>query len=147
MAKVHVESVIVAPVARVWEYVRDFNGLPKWFPGVTDSHIEDGVAAGANQAGCIRNFGVPGGARIREQLVSLSDRDHSCAYKMLESPMPISNYRATVRLSPAADAQHTLAELTSEFDCAADQEKQMVAFFGKTYHDALDLLKQHFRKA
>jgi len=143
MPKVHVESVIVAPVASVWEYVRDFNSLPKWFPGVTDSHIEAGAAG---QAGCVRNFGVQGGPRIREQLVSLSDRDHTCAYKMLEGPLPIANYRATVRLSPAADAQHTLAELTSEFDCSADQEKQMVAFFGKTYHDAFDLLKQHFRK-
>jgi hypothetical protein len=145
MAKVHEESVIIAPLARVWEYIRDFNGLPKWFPGVTDSHIEDGVAA--DQAGCIRNFGVEGGPRIREQLVSLSDRDHSCSYRMVEGPLPVANYRATVRLSPAAGTEHTLAEITSEFDCSADEEKQMVAFFGKTYHDAFDLLKQHFRKA
>jgi hypothetical protein len=145
MAKVHVESVIVAPLARVWEYIRDFNGLPKWFPGVTDSHIEDGVAA--DQAGCIRNFGLQGGPRVREQLVSLSDHDHSCSYTMIEAPLPVSNYRATVRLSLAAEAQHTLAEITSEFDCSADQEKEMVAFFGKTYQGAFDLVKQHFRKA
>jgi len=129
----------------VWEHIRDFNGLPKWFPGVTDSYIEGLVAA--DQAGCIRNFGVQGGARIREQLVSLSDSDHSYSYKMVEGTLPVANYRATVRLSPATGSQHTLAELTSEFDCSADQEKQMVAFFGKTYHDAFELLKQHFRKA
>ena len=30
MPRVYVSSVIEAPVARVWERVRDFNGLPRW---------------------------------------------------------------------------------------------------------------------
>ena len=45
MPKIHESSLIAVPVHRVWEFVRDFNGLPKWFPGVTDSHIESGVVA------------------------------------------------------------------------------------------------------
>jgi hypothetical protein len=84
MPKIHVTSVIPAPLESVWEYIRDFNGLPKWFPGVTDSHIEPG--APVNQAGCVRNFGLEGGPRIREQLLALSDQDHVCNYKMIECP-------------------------------------------------------------
>jgi uncharacterized membrane protein len=39
--RVYASGVIAAPLMAVWDYVRDFNGLPKWFPGVADSSIED----------------------------------------------------------------------------------------------------------
>ncbi|HWX52949.1 MAG TPA: SRPBCC family protein [Verrucomicrobiae bacterium] len=142
MAKIYKSSVIVAPIAEVWEYIRDFNGLPKWFPGVTDSHIEEGTPP--NQIGCIRNFGLQGGPRIREQLLALSDERRECTYKMIESPLPITNYVATVRLS-AADGAGTLAEITSQFDCPPAQENELVAFLGNTYVGAFDMLKKHFK--
>jgi hypothetical protein len=141
MAKIHESSLIAVPVERVWAYVRDFNSLPKWFPGVTDSHIEPGVAA--NQAGCIRNFGLEGGPRIRERLLELSDQDHVCNYRMIECPLPIANYAATLRLS-AADGNGTRVEITSQFDVAPAQEKEMIGMLATTYRGAFELLKQHF---
>ena len=40
MARVFVSSVIDAPAAKVWERVRDFNGLPRWHPrGRTDKDV------------------------------------------------------------------------------------------------------------
>ena len=116
MPKIHESSLIAVPVHRVWEFVRDFNSLPKWFPGVTDSHIEPGVAS--NQVGCVRNFGLEGGPRIRETLLQLSDQDHVCNYKMIECPLPIANYVATLRLS-AADGNGTLVEITFAGDSTA----------------------------
>jgi hypothetical protein len=138
MAKIQVSSVIPVPVERVWEHVRDFNGLPKWFPGVTDSHIEAGTAA--NQAGCVRNFGLEGGPRIREQLIELSDSDHRCHYKMIECPLPIQNYVATIRLS--SQGKDTLFEITSQFD--SPEEKEMVGMLTNTYQGAFALVKKHF---
>lgn len=143
MAKINVSAVVPAAIERVWEYIRDFNGLPKWFPGVTDSHIEPGVPV--NHIGCIRNFGLEGGVRIREQLLALSDQEHSCHYRMIECPLPISNYQAGVRLSPS-DSNQTLAEITSQFDVHEAQEKEMVGLLTSTYTGAFDLLKKHFGK-
>lgn len=146
MAKVYTSSVIAAPVERVWEYLRDFNGLPNWFPGVTDSHIEPGKTAG--QAGCVRNFGLEGGPRMREQLLAISDDSHSFSYKMLEGPLPVSSYQATVRLLPVTDGNQTFAELTSEFACAEKAEESGLAgFLSQTYHGAFERLKQHFGKS
>jgi len=144
MAKIHESSLIAAPVQRVWDYVRDFNSLPKWFPGVTDSHIEPGVVV--NQAGCIRNFGLEGGPRIRERLIDLSDREHVCDYQMIECPLPIANYRATLRLS-SSDGNGTLVEITSQFDAPPDQEKEMTGLLTTTYRGAFELLKKHFAQA
>lgn len=144
MAKIHVSSVVPAPLESAWEYVRDFSDLPKWFPGVTDIYIEPGVTV--NQPGCVRNFGLENGARIREQLLAISDRDHSWRYKMIECPLPITNYQATVRFS-SSDGKGTIAEITSEFDVAESQEKEMVGLLTGIYTAAFDMLKKQFSKA
>ena len=144
MPKIQESSLIAVPVHSVWDFVRDFNSLPKWFPGVTDSHIEPGVDS--NQVGCVRNFGLEGGPRIREQLLQLSDQDHVCNYKMIECPLPIANYVATLRLSPA-DGNGTLVEIISQFDKSPAQEKEMIGMLATTYRGAFEMLKKLFGQA
>jgi uncharacterized protein YndB with AHSA1/START domain len=144
MATVYQSSIIEAPISAVWDYIRDFNSLPKWFPGVSDSHIE-GTRAG-DHPGCIRNFGLPGGSRMREELLEFSDQHHFCAYRMLDGAVPMSRYQARVRLMPVTDGDRTFAELTADFDCAAGQEGEVAAFLGDLYQGAFDMLKKHFSK-
>jgi uncharacterized protein YndB with AHSA1/START domain len=141
MAKIYISSVIEAPVETVWEYIRDFNGLPKWFPGVTDSHVE--ADKRSDQVGCIRNFGLEGGPRMREQLLAFSNQGHSYTYKMLEGPLPVSNYVGNVRLLPVTEGHRTFAEYVVEFDCAREQENELVASFSKTYQGAFEHLTRN----
>ena len=42
MARVYTSSVIGAPASKVWDRVRDFNGLPRWHPSIRESRIENG---------------------------------------------------------------------------------------------------------
>ena len=56
---------------------------------------------------------------IREQLLTLSDYDYQCTYSILESPMGVENYVATLKLTPVTDGNRTFAEWWAEFDCAA----------------------------
>jgi hypothetical protein len=116
MARVYVSSVIDAPAAKVWERVRDFNALPRWHPRIRDSRIENGEPP--DRVGCIRDFHLQNGDRIREKLLGLSDYDMFCTYAILESPMPLTDYVATLRLTPITDGDRTFAEWTAEFDCA-----------------------------
>ena len=102
MARVYVSSVIGAPADRVWDRIRDFNGLPRWHPAIRDSRIEDALPA--DKVGCIRNFNLQNGDNIREQLLGLSDYDMFCTYSILESPMPLEDYVATLRLTPVTEA-------------------------------------------
>ena len=101
MARVYVSSVIAAPAAKVWARVRDFNGLPNWHPRIAESRIENGEPA--DKVGCIRAFSLRSGDRLREQLLGLSDYDMFCTYSILDSPMPLTNYVATLRLTPITD--------------------------------------------
>lgn len=143
MARVFISSVIAAPAERVWERVRDFNALPKWHPRIRDSRIEDALPA--DKVGCIRNFNLQNGDNIREQLLGLSDYDMFCTYAILESPMPLDDYVATLRLTPVTDGARTFAEWTAEFSCAPDDEADLAAGIGTNVFQAgFDALKRHF---
>ncbi|NYZ13837.1 SRPBCC family protein [Azospirillum sp. RWY-5-1] len=118
MPRIYVSAVIDAPVERVWATARDFNGHRDWHPVIADSTIEDGLRS--DTVGCVRNFGIKGAGRLREQLVSFSDRDHSYTYTILESPLPLTGYVATFRLTPVTEGNRCFGEWWAEFDCAPE---------------------------
>jgi len=130
MPKLSRSAVIDSDLETVWSTVRDFNALPKWHPLIADSRIEDDAPADA--VGCIRNFHLKDGANIRERLLALSDVEHTFTYSILESPMPVRNYVATMRLLPVSDGDRTFAEWTAEFECDEDYEQELIALVGDT---------------
>jgi hypothetical protein len=141
MIRVYSSSVIDAPADRVWEVVRDFNGLPDWHPLIADSRIEDGLAA--DRVGCIRNFRTRDGGLIREQLLTLSDYDYECTYAILESPMGVDNYVATLKLTPITDGNRTFAEWSAEFDCDEARERELSQVIGQgVFQGGFDALKR-----
>ncbi|MGI9384036.1 MAG: SRPBCC family protein [Methyloligellaceae bacterium] len=143
MARVFVSSVIGAPADKVWARIRDFNGLPGWHPAVRESQIEGGEPA--DKVGCVRDFYLQNGDRLREQLLGLSDYDMFCTYSILESPMPLENYVATLRLTPVTDGERTFAEWSAEFDCTPDHETDLVSGIGgDVFQGGFDSLKRHF---
>jgi hypothetical protein len=143
MARVYVSSVIDAPAARVWERVRDFNGLPRWHPRIRDSRIEDALPS--DKVGCIRNFNLQNGDNIREQLLGLSDYDLFCTYAILESPMPLTDYVATLRLTPVTEGDRCFIEWSAEFSCdPADEDGLVAGIGGNVFQGGFDALKRHF---
>ncbi len=143
MPEVYVSSVIGATAEAVWTRIRDFNGLPNWHPAVAESRIEGG--APADQVGCVRAFRLKDGGFIREKLLALSDFDFACTYSILESPMGVKNYVATLKLTPITDGDRAFAEWSAEFDCAADRESELVELIGSgVFQGGFDALKQHF---
>ena len=143
MAKVYVSSVIGAPAADVWRLVRNFNGLPEWTPFAAESRIEQNHPA--DQVGCIRNLRLKDGGRIRERLLALSDYDMSCTYAILESPMGVENYVATLRLIPITDGNTTFAEWTAEFEAEPAREDELVRTIGQgVFQAAFNSLKARF---
>lgn len=143
MPKVYVSSMINAPAAEVWKLVRNFNGLPNWTPFVAESRIEQN--AHPDQIGCIRNFTLKDGGRIREKLLALSDYDLSCSYAILESPMGVENYIAKLSLTPVTDTNATFAEWQAEFDCPPGREAALIHQIGQgVFQTAFNALKQRF---
>ena len=145
MARVYVSTVVNARNDRVWARVRDFNGLPKWTGFVAESRIEQN--APSDKVGCIRNFRLNNGGRIRERLLALSDYEMSCTYSILESPMGVENYIATLRLIPVTEGDQTFAEWSAEFDAAPGEVDKLVDHIGRNVFAAgLNALKNRFAR-
>ena len=141
MARVYVSSVIDAPAAKVWEKVRDFNAMPRWHPRIRESRIENGEPS--DKIGCVRDFRLQNGDRLREKLLGLSDYDMFFTYSILESPMPLTGYLATMRLTPISDGDRTFAEWTAEFECAPELAADLVDGIGNNVFQAgFDALKR-----
>ena len=145
MIRVYTSSVIDAPADGVWAVVRDFNALPAWHPVIAESRIEQGQPS--DQVGCVRAFRLRDGGRLREQLLALSDFDYQCVYSILESPMPLSGYVATLKLTPVTDGNRTFVEWSAEFDCAPEKEKELAQNIGQgVFQAGFDALKTLLRK-
>ena len=143
MIRVYVSSVIDTSAENVWSRVRDFNALPSWHPAIADSRIENNEPS--DRVGCIRHFHLRDGAMIRERLLALSDYDFSCSYEILESPMGVADYVATLKLTPITDGGRCFAEWSAEFECAEARERELSASIGDgAFQAGFDALKRHF---
>ena len=143
MVRVYTSSVIETSADNVWARIRDFNALPLWHPAIADSRIENNEAA--DRVGCIRHFHLRDGGMIRERLLALSDYDFSCVYEIIESPMGVDNYVATLKLTPVTDGLRCFAEWSAEFDCAEGRERELTESIGQgVFQGGFDALKRHF---
>jgi len=143
MASIYRSDVIRAPVDRVWSVIRDFNALPSWTPFVAESRIEGGDRS--DRIGCIRNFKLQDGGIIREQLLMLDDYNRRCTYSILDSPMSVKNYVATLAILPITTASTTFAEWTAEFDCPEQEETALIKGIGDdVFSAAFANLRQQF---
>ncbi len=144
MIKVYTSTVLDSPADVVWSIVRDFNALPRWTPFVADSRIEQNLPS--DRIGCVRNFRTKDGGVIREQLLALSDYDFQCVYSILESPMGVENYIATLKLTPVTDGDRTFAEWSAEFDPPPGREQELADHVGQAvFQAAFTHLKQRLR--
>ena len=128
MVKVVKSTIIDAPVETVWGVIRDFNGHDRWHPIVAESHVEKGWPS--DRVGCVRNFRLADGANLRELLLTLSDADLAFTYCLLDTPVPLFNYVAHVRLLPVTDGDWTYWHWESRFDTPAGREDELAKMVG-----------------
>lgn len=114
MARAYASAIISAPVEAVWALVRDFNGLPSWYPAIKTSEIEE--ARDADCVGCIRSFFLQDGAHVRERLLELDDSRYRFRYNFETPAFPVTNYVATFTLVPVTSGDVTFAEWKARFD-------------------------------
>lgn len=136
--RIYVSAVMDAPLAAVWAVLRDFDGLPSYNPRLfSTSHIEDGLPA--DRIGCVRNFRtLDGTGLIRERLLTLSDRDHVCAYEILDATLPVRGYVAEMRLLPVTEGDRTFGEWWATFEVDEADEPAVMRAVTDTFRFAFE---------
>ncbi len=133
MVRIVKSTIIAAPVEATWEVLRDFNGHDQWHPAVADSQIERGWTS--DRLGCVRKFHLADGSELREQLLTLSDIDMAFSYCLLDTPIPLLNYVAHVRLTPVTDGDMTFWHWQCRFDTPAGREEELAKTVGEEIYD------------
>jgi hypothetical protein len=140
MAEVCISVVFQQSVATVWGVLRDFNSICSWLPGAQGGAIENGLA---DQIGAIRRFQLgSGGPIIREKLLALSDRDHSCSYLLLEGPLPVRNLIGEFRLYEITETGGAFGWWRARFDVAEKDRATATDQLESLYSDGWTNLKK-----
>jgi NADPH:quinone reductase-like Zn-dependent oxidoreductase len=124
-AEIRRSTVVTAPVDELWAILRDFNGHALWRPAFAGA----GETTNApDQIGAVRSYRVRNGARIREQLLALSDRRRSLTYCILESTMPLRNFVASMQLRPVTADNACFWEWSASFDPPPSERERLIGF-------------------
>jgi hypothetical protein len=112
---------------------------------MVESHMEDGLPA--DKIGCVRNFQLASGARLREKLTEFSDADFRVSYSILETPQPLTNHKATLQLRRVTDGNRTFAEWSASFDAAPEEADKLAEGMGaNVFQGGFNALKERFAK-
>ena len=92
-----------------WELFGDFNGLPGWLDIVASSETE------GSGVGAVRTLALPDGGKVIEEQEARDDAGHSYGYTILDSPLPLANYHATLKVTATGDGSCSV-EWSGSFD-------------------------------
>lgn len=135
MSNVSTSTHLPVPAAQVWQVIGGFNTLPDWHPAIEKSELEGG--------GTLRRLTVPGAGTIVERLEKSDEDARTYSYSIVEGPLPVSDYAATIRVVEDADGKGCTVEWTSEFDPTGSEVDALGAIRG-VYEAGLNNLEKMF---
>jgi mxaD protein len=143
---VHKTVTINASADKVWNLVKDFNGLNNWHPAVAKDDIVEGTN---NTVGAVRLLSLKGGGTIKEKLLAFDATGHSFRYAIVEGVLPVSNYTSHLSVKPAGAGKSTVTwsgkfqrKNTGDNPGDSENDKTAVDTVTGVYQGGLDNLKK-----
>ena len=128
-----------APASEVWSLIGPFCAIKDWLPPVGQC-IEDGKTPSTRIL-----VTKDGKAAFVETQTARSEAGHSYSYRFLSSPLPVSNYRSTIKVVAKGDNSSTITWVGSY---APDHGKEKVAdqALGEVYDAGLAGIRNQLAK-
>jgi hypothetical protein len=136
MTNVTMSAKVPVPADQVWNIIGGFNALPTWHPAVKESKLDAG--------GRVRTLELAGGGSITERLEHFDEKDRVYSYSILQGPLPVKNYVATIKVKQNADGKGCTIDWWSEFVPAGAPEADAVKVVQGIYQAGFDSLQKMF---
>jgi len=91
-------ETIDASASKVWDAVKNFDGLNTWHPALAKDEIVEGKN---NHVGAVRLLTLKDGGTIKEKLLAYDSAHRSMHYSILEGVLPFSHYSSTISVKSA----------------------------------------------
>jgi carbon monoxide dehydrogenase subunit G len=119
VAKISVNETYSANASEVWKKLSDFGGLAGWMPGVKSCEVKgEGI-------GAVRTL-MMGPMKVVEKLESFDPDGRSLSYSLIEGPMALPNFLATIRVTET-NPSGCRVEWSAAFDLPEGVSEQQIA--------------------
>ncbi len=148
MPLVTAAALLPDPARRLWPLVRWDGRLCDWYPGAVTLSVE-GTGKGA-----LRRLSLQNGAALVQRLEHVSRIDMAYTYAVLESPYPVADLLAQIRVQPAPslddvsphdgepnDHGHATLTWTANFQPAGLSEAEAERFVRTLYEAGIARLR------
>ncbi len=105
--------------------------------------VEKSTTEGEGE-GAVRRLSITGGGTIIERLESVNDDERRYSYSIVDSPLPVSNYKATISVREQGDGSATVVEWSSEFSPSGASESDAAKVVQGIYDAGFENLKKMF---
>jgi uncharacterized protein YndB with AHSA1/START domain len=137
---VEVERKVVVPasVEEVWRRVGDFGAIKSWHPAIATCDVE------RNGPQIFRHLRTHDGGEFLEREIAEHDdeTDHSYAYEIVWSPLPVSNYQSVFRVVPHEEGARV--EWSSHFEADGTTEHEAALVVAGVYEAGLESIRRQF---
>lgn len=137
--KVDESIILAAKPAEVWKVLGDYGKLEGWHPVIAKTEITKGTN---NRVGAVRSLETKDGAKIVEELLSYDTKKMSMAYKFIESPLPVTDYRSMLSVVPAGKGSRVRWQ--GSFKANGVEDSKAREIFVGIYKAGFDGLRQQF---
>jgi hypothetical protein len=139
MASAYYSTVLEQTAADVWKIVRDFNNYQIWVGGAGECAIEDGKTG--DTVGAVRSA-LYQERNIRQRLLALSDTERSQTYEFCgAASLPVTDFQATLRITPVVDGDRAFVEWWATFDCEAARRDELTGILRSSFGKWLESLR------
>jgi hypothetical protein len=137
MAKISMSTKVNVSADQLWRVIGGFNALPAWHPAIEKSD-SDGETRGS-----VRKLKIAGGGEVVERLDHVGEDERVYVYSILDSPLPVTNYVAELRVRDNKDGSSTV-EWSSNFLPSGTPEADAMKMVQGIYQAGFDNLKKMF---
>ena len=130
------EVYLAAAPSKTWEKIKDFSRWQEWHPAFASTAITKGEG---NAKGAVRVLTTKDGAKFTEELVSHSAASRAYQYRIIESPLPITDYVSTVEIKQNKAGSTVVWSSNFKVNDGASEEEMKKVISG-VYRTGLDNL-------
>jgi carbon monoxide dehydrogenase subunit G len=134
MASIKKEITINAAPDKIWEIAGVFETIHEWHPAAESVEMVEGEEEPR------RLITLADGSIVDERLVSLDDVKCSQTYTILESPIPLTNYFATISVQPEGTGSRVT--WSANYDPNPGEDAACVEIVSGIFESGLEALKQ-----
>lgn len=130
------EIILSTDTATTWQKIGGWCDIADWHPAVTKCEV---IKKGDDT---FRNLTLGNGAKVFEKLINRTKSSYT--YTILESPLPVANYTATISVTP--DGKKTKVTWSGIYDAKGATDKKAADTMAGVYQGGLDAIQKKHGK-